>query len=180
MTQREKPPHAATRSVVWVTEVSTFHNIFPSPHLAESLCRLSQKFRGFSSNHRNSRRLPPWLGCDATNPLLLSFPSSYQILWDNWGGKYRSSRRGSAGWAERLRLSGFRFFPAAAAADCQYCLESVLREAFDSWILHRDLLPLTEVVRWKERNNSERAATSEWNNTQPAGGLLSLWLEEIA
>lgn len=64
----------------------------------------------------------------------------------------KSSWRGNAGWAERLRLSDFWFFP--AADDCQYCLESILREVCNSWILHADLLPLTEEMRWKERNNS--------------------------
>lgn len=120
--------------------------------------------------------------------ILFSFPPPYQIIWDNCKEENtvavlfktipESSWRGSAGWTQRLRLSDFRFFP--AAADCQYCLESILREAYDSWILHTVLLPLTEEMRWIERNNSERAATSGWNNTEPAGRLVSHWLEKIA
>lgn len=57
-----------------------------------------------------------------------------------------------------------------AAADWWHCLESILRGARDSWLLHTDLLPLTEETRWKERNNSERAATMGWNNTRSLQG----------
>lgn len=83
-----------------------------------------------------------------------------QIVWGN-GKKVNTagfcaacSQWSGAGWTERLRLSDFRFFFFFPRC-CWLPVYSAKHPAgsVHGTILDADLLPLTEEMRWKERNN---------------------------